>query len=277
LAFRAAAFILYKDREGAMKTIKNDAACFHYYDDEALKVSLERVCRLVSGHPSVLEPVQDMSEHLKETLASEGFMLYGTVKKTTLFYDPKTDCFFKILHPLHLKEKVLFRFINRAAAIYSLMEYLYARGVRVQRVNAYGMFKTGRRPFFVVRKAEGESLYDLLIRQQKRLAMAEYEKVMDVTAKLHALGYWFGDAHLSHIFITEKGVSGIIDIDSIRRNRPFKVKNPAKDLAGLNHPELPLSEDEKRSLMTYYVRLTGTHNEKKFLQLIKYYTERRWA
>ena len=260
-----------------MKSIKNDAACFHYDGDEALEASLERLCRLVSGHPSVLEPVRDMSEHLKETLASEGFMLYGTVKKTTLFYDPGTDCFFKILHPLHLKDKVLFRFINRAAAVYALMEYLYSRGVSVQRVIAYGMFKTGRRPFFVVRKADGESLYDLLIRQRKTLTMAAYEKVMEVAAKLHALGYWFGDAHLSHIFITEKGVSGIIDIDSIRRNRPFMLKKPAKDLAGLNHPGLPLSEEEKRSLLTYYVRLTGLDNEKKILELIKYYTERRWA
>ncbi len=260
-----------------MKTVNNDVSQYHYNGDEALKSSLDRLCRLISDEPSVLQPCQDKHVTTEKLFSGAGFQLYSTVKKTTLVYDPGTECFFKVLHPLKFRDRLLYLFINRAESIYHTMEFLHGSGIEVQRVLVHGVFRAGRRPFFGVKKAEGESLYDILIRQKQRLTMADYEKVMDSAAQLHNLGYWFGDAHLSHFFIKGGRISGIIDVDGIRRNRPFMLKNPAKDIAGLNHPEIPLSEDEKRSLLAYYSKRAGIHDQAGFLRLLKRYTERRWT
>ncbi len=258
-----------------MKRLENETAVFNY-SGEVMHSSIEKLSALIRNSPAVLEPARNMNDNMKDLFSSAGFKLYPTVKKTTLFYDPDTDCFFKMLHPLSFKNRILFLFTDKAGAIYNLSEYLWSKGARVQRVTAYGLLKEGRRPFFAVKRAEGESLYDLMIRGGKKLPMDMLRKVLDETAKFHRLGYWLGDAHLSHIFITDEGVSGFIDIDSIRKNIPYMLKNPAKDIAGLNHPELPLTKDEKKSLLAYYLNIAGIKDENKFLKMLKYYTERRW-
>ncbi len=166
--------------------------------------------------------------------------------------------------------------MDKSRAIYHLSERLYQRGVKVQKVTAYGFFKKGRRSCLTIKRAEGESLYDILIRKKRNITIANYRKVIDEVARLHSLGYWFSDAHLSHIFMKDDEVSGIIDIDSMRKNMPYMLKNLAKDIAGLNHPELPLTKDEKNSLMRYYLDISDIHDEKKFLLLLQYFTERRW-
>ena len=125
-------------------------------------------------------------------------------------------------------------------------------------------------------RVEGESLYDLLIREKKQLPMQTYLKVIEDIAKLHNLGYWLGDAHLSHIFIKDTEVSGFIDIDSIRKNRPYMLRHIAKDIAGVNHPKLPITKKEKNKLLNYYMQISEIKNENRFRQLVKYYTERRW-
>jgi hypothetical protein len=207
---------------------------------------------------------------------AEGFQIYPTVKKTTLLYDPASDCFLKVLHPLSLKHRVQFAVIARSKAIYDTTEYLCSKGVPLQRVEAYGTLTAGSRPLFGVKRADGESLYDIFIRQKQTMNMEHCRAVIGEISRVHSLGFWLGDAHLSHIFVKDGKVSGIIDIDSIRRNRPFMLKNSAKDLAGLNHPELPLSRDDKNSLLDYYLSISGVSRKDKFIRLLKYYTERRW-
>jgi hypothetical protein len=257
-----------------MKRLENEVACFNY--SEAMHSSISKLSDLIGNNPVILEPFRNISDNIKDLFSSKGFQLYPTVKKTTLFFDPAADCFFKILHPLNLKNRILFLFTDKARSIYNLSEQLWSKGVKIQRVTAYGLIRKCRRPFFAIKKAEGESLYDILIRGGKKISMPMYRTVIDEVGKLHVLGYWLGDAHLSHIFITDEGVSGFIDIDGIRRNSPFMLKNLTKDLAGLNHPDLPLTEDEKKSLLNYYLNTLGIKNEEKFLRLLKYYTERRW-
>jgi len=217
-----------------------------------------------------------LSEEAKDILSQKGLQLYPTVRKTTLIYDPATESYLKILHPLNLKNKLLNRFRDRGGEICRIAERLIYEGINVTDVIAYGHFKKGKLPFFVVRKAQGESLYDILIRGKRGLDMDTYMTVIAEVAHLHRLGYWLGDAHLSHIFIKESQVSGIIDIDSVRRNRRFSLRNCAKDIAGLNHPELPLTKDEKKDILYHYVKAAGIREEKKFMRLLKHYTERRW-
>ncbi|MBI4847604.1 MAG: hypothetical protein HY808_03385 [Nitrospirae bacterium] len=274
-----------------MKHISNDAASFHCSED--ILPSLARFCEIIKRYPISLEPYRGINEKAQAAFQEGGFQLYSTVKKTTLVYDPSEGCFIKVLHPLNIKDKISFLFSDKASAIYNISEQLLSKGVKAMKVTAYGSLKKGRQPFFAVKKAEGESLYDIMIRGKRTLDTQILKNVLDEVAGLHRLGYWFGDAHLSHIFIKDTGVSALIDIDGIRRNRPYMLKRLAKDIAGLNHPELPLTKDEKRSLLNYYVDAVGIDKKttpfnsplkkggqrgvkKKFIQLLKYYTERRW-
>ncbi|MBI5666030.1 MAG: hypothetical protein HZC49_13230 [Nitrospirae bacterium] len=257
-----------------MKYIKNKAASFHCTDD--ILPSLGRLSEIISRRPSCLEPFRGMNEEVKAIFSEGGFQLYPTVKKTTLLYERESDCFFKILHPLNIKNRVLFHLNNRARSVYNISGRLLSEGVKTASVIAYGRFNKGRSPFFVVRRAEGESLYEILIRGKRTLDRETYFNVIGEVAKIHRLGYRLGDAHLSHIFVKDGRVSGIIDLDSIRRNRFFFLKKLAKDIAGLNHPELPLTEDEKREILYYYLNGAGITKGKRFSRMIKHYTERRW-
>jgi len=257
-----------------MKYFKNDVASFHY--NETALPSVINFCNLIKEYPFILTSFRGMNEKVEAILSSAGFILYPTVKKTTLFYESTTDCFFKILHPLTLKHKISFLFKDRTRALYNLSEYLLSKGIKVPQIMAYGLFKKGRRPFWGAKRIDGKSLYDILIRERGILPGEVYLKVVDEVAKLHSHGYWFGDAHLSHIFVNDSGVSGFIDIDGIKKNRPFRLRNLAKDLAGFNYPQLPISEDEKRDLWRYYIEKSDIKNKKRFLQLVKHYTERRW-
>jgi tRNA A-37 threonylcarbamoyl transferase component Bud32 len=259
-----------------MKYIKNEAAVFYCINSRLVQYFIARLADLVQKNPLVLEPVMDLSEDAKAILSQAGLQLYPTVRKTTLIYDTGTESYLKILHPLNLKNRVLFRLRDMGGEICRMAEQLIREGINVSDVIAYGHFKKSRLPFFVVKKAEGESLYDILIRGKRTIGMEIYLNVITEVAKLHCLGYWLGDAHLSHIFIKDEQVSGIIDIDSVRRNRPFSIKNCAKDIAGLNHPELPLTKDEKKAILDHYLKAAGIKNEKKFIRLLKHYTERRW-
>ena len=141
---------------------------------------------------------------------------------------------------------------------------------------AYGLLKEGRRTFFVTKRVEGVRLYDTLIKERGSIPMSGYRKVLDEVAKFHALGYWLGDAHLAHIFFKDSEVTGFIDIDGIRRNWPYRLKNLAKDIAGLNHPELSIPEEEKKILLHYYMEKLNISRARQFRKLLKSYTARRW-
>ncbi len=259
-----------------MRRFENEVVRVAFSGTEEMHSSILRLSRLIGDFPSILRPFRGADEGVRDILSSQGFRLYPTVKKTTLFHDPSTDCFFKILHPLSLKHRFSFLVTDRAGHVRDISEQLLSKGVKTAKVAAYGFLRKGRRPFFAVRRVEGESLYDILIRGNRNITMSEYRKVIEEISRLHSLGYWFGDAHLSHIFIKDGEVSGIIDIDGIRKNRPFMIRNLAKDIAGFNHPGIPLTGDEKKSLFEYYADMQQIENRGKFLQTVKYYTERRW-
>jgi aminoglycoside phosphotransferase len=256
-----------------MKYFKSYVASFYY--NETVLPSVINLCNLIKEYSFILKPFRGKDEKVEAILSSSGFILYPTVKKTTLFYESATDCFFKILHPLTLKHKISFLFKDRIRAIYNLSEYLLSKGIKVPQIMAYGLLKSNRL-FFVMRRIEGKSLYDILLREKKTIPKEMYLKIVDKVAEVHSLGHWLGDAHLSHIFVNASGVSGFIDIDSIKKNRPFRLKNLAKDLAGLNHPELPVTEAEKMKLLNYYMNKIDIRKREIFLRLLKQYTERRW-
>jgi len=247
-----------------------------YYCEEDLRTFVLKFSQLTKEHPFILQHVRGIDEKAKEMFSKEGFQIYPTVEKTTLLYHKGADCFIKILHPLKLKNRIYYSLFSRAEQIYSLSETLIAQRVKVPRIQAFGTFRKKRMPFFVMERIEGKSLYDLLIREKKQLPMQIYSKAIEEIAKLHNLGYWLGDAHLSHIFIKNTDVSGFIDIDSIRENRTYMLRHIAKDIAGLNHPKLPIAKKEKNDLLNYYLQISGIKDEIRFRRLVKYYTERRW-
>ncbi len=257
-----------------MKQLKNDTASFYY--TEALLPHIKKFCRLSQEYPFLFEPVRGINEKAKEVFSKEGFDLISTVKKTTLLYNQEADSFFKVLHPLTLKKKILFNISDSAARLYSISESLLKQGVKVPQVAAYGNFKKGPRPFIVMKRVEGRSLHHILIRENETLPIEIYQKVMVAVARFHNAGYWFGDSHIDHIFIKDGEVSGFIDIDSIKKKKCQCIKSYAKDMAGLNHYRLPLSEDEKKDLLAYYLKLSGNNDHDEFCRLTKKYSERRW-
>lgn len=257
-----------------MKFLEGDVASC--YCVETLSAYINELLLLIKQNPSIIENNDGIEDRTRETLENRRIQYYPTVKSTTLFYMKQADCFIKILHPLTLKNKILFHLLDKARQIYSLSESLVSTGIKVARVDAYGTFRQGRKPFFVIKRVEGISLYDLLIREREVLSKETYLNVLNEIIRLHSLGYWLGDAHLSHIFIKDNNVSGLIDVDSIRKNRPYSVKNLAKDIAGLNHPALPVDKDEKKELLHYYIQKMRIGREAKFLKLLRYYSEKRW-
>lgn len=257
-----------------MKAVNNSAASFHC--EEEVLPSVERFCEITRKHPVCLDPSQDLKEEVKSLLEQVGFRLYPTVEHTTLFYDPEAECFFKVLHPLTIKKKFLFRCTDRARHVYETSSYLISKGVKVPGVRAYGKFKKSGKPFFVMDRIRGKSLYDILVREKKTLPNSLYFKVMDDVAGLHRLGYWFGDSPVGHILIEGEEIAGFIDIDSIRRNRPFRTRNLAKDLAGLNHPDLPVTDEEKKALLDYYMNAMNIEEKDRLVETVKCYTAKRW-
>lgn len=256
-----------------MKLIQNDIASVHLAEEMA--ASVNNLCHLIRDQPFILEPFRGINEEAKKVFSSEGFQLYSTYAKTTLVYDENTNCFFKIIHPMTLKNRLFWLFRNRARSVYELSGHLLSRNIIVPRVTAYGRFKRGHKPFFAMKKIEGTSLYEI-IKKKESIPFNAYLKIIDEVLKLHSIGYWWGDAHPAHIIIQGGEVSGMLDFEDIRRNRPFRVKNLVKDLAGLNHPELPLTKDEKLVLFSYYADKFSVRNRQKFFQLMRYYTDRRW-
>ena len=259
-----------------MKYLDNDVARLHYNESRDIESSLQRLSVLFRKNPCLIEPFRGMNHEAGDLFSSEGFQLYSTVKKTTLFYDPESHCFFKVIHPLKIKHRILFSITDRAGAVYHTSEYLFLKGVHIQRLEVYGLLKKGSRPILGMKKAAGESLYETLILKGNSIHMAECRTVIDEIVRLHSLGYWFGDAHLSHFFMADGRVTGIIDIEGIRKHRPFTLKNRARDIAGLNHPDLPFTKDEMRALLDYYVTAAGITRKEQFKKYVYYYTERRW-
>lgn len=231
---------------------------------------------IIEQHPVLAEFRRDGGRECEAILSRHGFLLYPTVPTTTLFYDAKTDTFCKILLPRGLKGRLRFMVTDRARAVWRLSEDLAACGIKAAEVTAYATIKRGGMPFFISRRLAGESLYDLAVRKGSRPDIALCVRVIDQVVRLHRLGYWLGDAHLSHIFVEGAEVTGFIDIDGIRRNRPFRLKNLAKDLAGLNHPGLSLEAGERDALVDRYLKSMAIRDRTTFQRLVVRYTERRW-
>jgi len=260
--------------DGDMKFFDNDIASFHC--DEVILPSLQKFYVLAKEYPFLLMPFRGMNERVRDILFTAGFQLYPTVKRTTLFYEQATDCFFKILHPLSLKHKILFLLADKAKAIYELSEYLLASGLKVSKIVAYGHLKKGRRPFFVMKRITGKSIYNLVNYEHKNIPETIYLEVIDEVAKFHLLGYWLRDVHLGHIFIHGTGVSGFLEVDSIKRNMPFRFWNLVKDVSWLTNPRLLLTEDEKMRFLDYYMNKLNIKKREKFLQYLNKYSTKRW-
>jgi len=268
-----------------LNRIENDiAACF--YKTDAVRAFVEEVCRTAKAHPEAIQPFNGESPGTSEIFSSAGLTLLSTVEHTTLVASGCGRYFFKILHALTLKARIKNLVTDKAKSLCRLSEKLRAGGIGVPEVEAWGTLYNGRRRFFVMSRVAGESLYDVSVRKGRRVPVEIYRRVMDEVLKLHAMGYLMGDAHPSHVFIFEGRVSGIIDIDGIRRNlpvmpglQPLSLRGIARDLAGLNHPGLLLDEAQRAAILQYYIRRCDPRVRKAHEKLRKYfktYSERRW-
>lgn len=256
-----------------MKVLRNSAGSFRCTDD--LLPSLEAFCDLVTGNPFLLRPFRGTNDEAERVFAASGFRLYPTITKTTLVYDVRTDTFFKILHPLSLKYRILFPLTNRARSLYLRSQDLLSRGLKVSPVVGYGRLGQGKMPFFIMRRIGGRSLYDRVVNDHEKITAETILRILDDLAPFHRYGFWMRDLHLRHIFIDQGAVSGFLEIDSIKRNIPFRMANLARDLAWVAHPHLSLSEEEKARSLDYYMEKAGIRRREKFLAVFESYEERK--
>jgi|GEM_PF-1414751 tRNA A-37 threonylcarbamoyl transferase component Bud32 len=205
----------------------------------------------------------------------DGFFLIPTVKKTSLFYHIESDHFVKILHPLSLKDRIVSALVDRGYHLYNLSRRLNRINIGVPDIMAYGYITRGRRVFFIMDRIKGESLYPVMV-GDRTMPLDIYYNVIDKVIRLHREGYWFGDFRLSHVFVHEGEVTGIVDIDSIKKNFPFRINNLAKDIAGFNHPRLPLSSTQRQDIFSYYIEQMDIKRKDRFYSLLRHYTRRRW-
>ncbi|HYQ47879.1 MAG TPA: hypothetical protein VEP69_02330 [Thermodesulfovibrionales bacterium] len=257
-----------------MKQLRNGGIELTY--EPSLEDSVQALVSLMSESAHAVRPVRKIDEKASALYASRGFQLYPTVLKTTLFHDSRSDCFFKVLHPLDLKHRMIYAVTDRAYQIFTLCSELKARGIPLPGVTAYGTIRETHAPVFAMERVRGTSLYNTFVLDGKPLNPDLGLKVMDAIAAFHRLGYWFGDAHLSHIFMDGADVTGFIDVDSIKRNLRSGVRNFAKDLSGLNHPRLPLTDGQKKEFVDHYLEVMKIRNRPAFLGMLKRYSERRW-
>jgi len=257
-----------------MKHLIHDMIDLTY--ETSLEESVQALVVLLTGVLPVVRPERRVDEKTASAYAACGFRLYPTVLHTTLFYDDRSDCFFKMLHPRGPRHRMLFSLTDRARQIYMLSRELNARGISLPKVRAYGKIRGKNVPVFAMERVEGRSLYDMVIRDKQSFPMERGLKVMDLVARTHQAGYWLGDAHLSHVFVDDTDVTGFIDPEGIRRNLRRGTRNFAKDLAGLDHPLLPLTGSEKRELAEHYLEVMKIPDHTAFLRVVKTYAERRW-
>ncbi len=246
--------------------------------DDALAPSIARLLDLLEKSPAAGLPVDGSDRAAQSAFSSRGFQLYPTGRRTTVFHDPASDCFLKILHPRPrgLRAWAGSLLTDRAREIHALSEWLVERDVPVPRVRAFGTIRQGRKPFYAVERARGRSLYDLAIRERRAIPTTLLRTVIDALARLHELGHWLGDAHLSHVFVHEGQVSAFIDIDGMRRNGFRRLTSLARDLAGLNHPGLALSKEDKASLLRHYAGRMNLGDTRAFAGLVRRHSARRW-
>lgn len=257
-----------------MKKIENSILTCYYHEN--VEKSLHKIYLFFKEYPIVLKPIDGRTDTIKSIFSSNNYEFYPTKKKTTVFYDRESNIFIKILHPLKFKEKLKSKFINPSKKIYLLSEYLNKAGIKIPKILAYGRIKKGDLPFFLMKRIEGFQLKTFLIREKKKLAKNVYFDIIKNIADLHKIGYWFRDLHLAQIYVNESKFTGFIDIDSIRKNFIFKIRHQAKDIAGLNHPELDITKKEKEELLKYYMDLMGIDCRNKFISYVKKYSELRW-
>jgi len=279
------------------------------YDEQYIDVGVfKRMAYIAKGIPQILSPIRggsknimaissgisdnsitwfnalEGSEHLRSRgiviereplLYIKGFHLIPTVARTTLFYEEETDCFIKIIHPVKVKDKFKGLFFDKAEYVCRIAGELRRAGLMSPQIVSYGRLE-GMRYFYLMKRIEGVSLNYLCLHRREEVTVHLMKSVMSILARFHMERLWHGDLRPSHLFICRDRGLAIIDIDSIRKPLFLFKKHMAKDIAGINHPSLPLSLDERLALFNHYAMESGLRDIKRFLALISHYSERRW-
>jgi tRNA A-37 threonylcarbamoyl transferase component Bud32 len=246
--------------------------------DDALGPSITRLLDALADLRAVPLAIEGSDAPAGPAFSARGFRPYATWPQTTVVYDPASDCFFKFLHrrPTTLRGRIHSLVTDRGRQIHALARWLTDRGVPIPRVRAFGVVREGRTPLYALERARGRSLYDVLVRERQTVSLTLCRTVIDAVAGLHGLGYWLGDAHLSHVFVDQGEVTGFIDVDSIKRNWPPSMANLARDLGRLYHRGLPLGSADGESLLQQYAARTGLKDTEGFRRLAEGYASTRW-
>jgi len=260
--------------------VHSDKLFFGEFKSKELVEEVKNILRIHDKYPEALFPLRGMNDNVNKIFNKIGFELIPTVPSTTVLKKLKSDktWFLKIYHPLKLKNKLLEGFYPRAKRTFQKTSRFLQYGLNTSEPLGWCYLRRLNKSIFIMDEVKGLSLYDILIRKKtitdKNRIKNISEKLLNELCLCHSRGIFFGDLHLGHIY-PEGDRLYFIDLDSVIFKKHLRYDDIAKNLAGLNHPLLPLSKEERLSFLYNYAMAMNMEMEI-LLEKIKQLTKKRY-
>ncbi|MEM2900519.1 MAG: HEAT repeat domain-containing protein [Thermoplasmata archaeon] len=198
-------------------------------------------------------------------MSDKGFLDRDTEEKIKMIEKAVKEKDTSVIQPLilHLRYPIL---QLRLAAIHALGELKAQEAIG--KIVQYGLMDTNE----TVRKTSIESLVKIGGKDINTL----FYKIIDEVIKIHKEGYFIGDANIKHFFFIDKKIEGLIDFESIRKVKIFKIKRFCRDLGYLLRPELKIEDEKIQDIVIYYSKKMNLPYSK-ILFNTERYRFRRWG
>lgn len=241
--------------------------------DEKLKGFSDKLSLIGENKFWLFQPIRGIKEEIAKELLEFKLNLISTGVKTLVLEDLEYEVFFKMIFCDNLKHKILGILKNEGLRVYKLSEYFRGQGIKLPEVLGYGSFVLN--PFYVIPKMKGKSFLEIIKSGEVDIDKLFY-KIIDEVIKIHREGYFIGDANIKHFFFIDKEIEGIIDFDSIRKVKIFKIKRFCRDLGYLLRPELKIENEKIQDIVIYYSKKMNLPYSKILLNTERY-RFRRWG
>lgn len=253
-----------------MVELKNKVCNAHIKREH--KEALEKLSKIAENKSYLFLPFKGIRDEIFNEFSEFKLRLFSTSPKTLVLEDLDFRIVFKIIYINNLKHRLSGFFENKGLKIYRLSQYFRKKNIKIAEVLGYGKFL--KNPFYVVPKMKGESFLEIAKRNDKNVLELFY-KIIDEIIKIHKEGYFIGDANIKHFFFLNCEVEGIIDFDCFKKVYFLKKNRFCRDIGYLLRPELHLSKEEIRKLVSYYSGIM-MFNHTNVLTKIEYYRAKRW-
>ncbi len=241
---------------------------------------VEQILDAGEKEPELWIPVRGENDRLKSIFQKVGYELIPTVMSTTVLRKVGAEgaWYVKIYHALKWKDRIRERLRPRALRTYLITRRFQSIGLQTPEPLGWCYIKGKNKSLIFTKQARGDSLYDIFIRKKTPFEKINQREVLEMVLNemllAHKSGVYFGDLHLGHIYITERDVE-FIDLDSVKFRGRLRPSEMARNLAGLNHPALPLEKELKSLFLKRYTEEMGLEPET-IKDQIMMFTEKRY-